>query len=280
MLSTHHNEVVDETSAVDVGDQSTVRLNAKQQAILAWVVEGCPPGVFPDDDYSHRVSARALKNRGLVELSGHGKSWRATPTERGRRWPEATDEDRRERASLARAAPQAAGASGLAQVGSGGLQRALRRMPRKDSARSKPLPLRQVNKQETYMRYKVVVTRVQVAEKWVRATDEEDAARKVQEEFAKPYSYFGNWETKASEVEIIEAEQTTVIHPSKLSESGPMLLSIKDAAAALGIPYSALYELTNRGDIEYTKMGSRKYIQRESLMNFIATNTHRGYYPG
>ncbi|WP_188742693.1 helix-turn-helix domain-containing protein [Agromyces bauzanensis] len=130
------------------------------------------------------------------------------------------------------------------------------------------------------MRYRVVVTRVQIAEKWVRATDEEDAARKVQEEFAKPYSYFGNWDTKASEVEIIEAEQTTVIHPSKLSESGPMLLSLKDAAAALGIPYSALYELTNRGDIEYTKMGSRKYIQRESLMNFIATNTHRGYYPG
>lgn len=93
------------------------------------------------------------------------------------------------------------------------------------------------------MRYKVVVTRVQVAEKWVRATDEEDAARKVQEEFAKPYSYFGNWETKASEVEIVEAEQTTVIHPSKLSEAGPMLLSLKDAAAALGIPYSALYEL-------------------------------------
>ncbi|MFD6699411.1 MULTISPECIES: helix-turn-helix domain-containing protein [unclassified Microbacterium] len=152
-------------------------------------------------------------------------------------------------------------------------------MPRK-KADKKPLPVKKVNKQETYMRYKVVVTRVQVAEKWVRATDEDDAARKVQEEFAKPYSYFGNWETKASEVEIIEAEQTTVIHPSKLSESGPMLLSLKDAAAALGIPYSALYELTNRGDIEYTKMGSRKYIQRASLMNFIATNTHRGYYPG
>lgn len=33
------------------------------------------------------------------------------------------------------------------------------------------------------MRYKVMVTRVQVAERWVRATDEEDAAKKVQEEF-------------------------------------------------------------------------------------------------
>ena len=28
-----------------------------------------------------------------------------------------------------------------------------------------------------------------------------------------------------------------------------MLLSLKDAGKALGIPYSAVYELTNRGDI-------------------------------
>lgn len=58
------------------------------------------------------------------------------------------------------------------------------------------------------------------------------------------------------------------------------VIDAKDAGAALGIPYSALYELTNRGDIEYTKIGSRKYIQRESLMNLIATNTRRGYYGG
>ncbi|HIY65454.1 MAG TPA: helix-turn-helix domain-containing protein [Candidatus Agrococcus pullicola] len=45
----------------------------------------------------------------------------------------------------------------------------------------------------------------------------------------------------------------------------------------MGIPYSAVYELTNRGDIEHTKIGSRKYISRESLMAFIKENTHRGY---
>lgn len=80
----------------------------------------------------------------------------------------------------------------------------------------------------------------------------------------------------ASEVEVVEAEQTTVIRPNLLSESGPMLLSLKDAGKALGIPYSAVYELTNRGDIEHTKIGSRKYISRESLMAFIKENTHRG----
>lgn len=262
----------------DAQDRSRVVLNAGQRAVLKWIVEGCPSGVYPDDDFSHRVSARALETRGLIDISGHGKSWRATPTERGRRWPEASDEDRRERERMTRPTQRVTTQQGAVEVESGALGRAMRRMPR-PARTPKKVPVRQVNRQETYMRYKVVVTRVLVAEKWVRATDEEDAARKVQEEFAKPYSYFGNWETKASEVEIIEAEQTTVIHPSKLSESGPMLLSLKDAAAALGIPYSALYELTNRGDIEYTKMGSRKYIQRESLMNFIATNTHRGYSP-
>lgn len=263
----------------DETERSRIKLTVAQQTLLASIVEGCPPGVYPDDEFSHRVSARALKNRGLIEIVGHGKSWRATPTERGRRWPEATEEDRRERERLERPARTVVVEQGVSKAESGSLARAMRRMPRPGRT-PKKIPVKQANKQETYMRYKVIVTRVQVAEKWVRATDEEDAARKVQEEFTKPYSYFGNWETKASEVEIVEAEQTTVIHPNKLSESGPMLLSLKDAGAALGIPYSALYELTNRGDIEYTKIGSRKYIQRESLMHFIATNTHRGYYGG
>ncbi|WP_336992471.1 helix-turn-helix domain-containing protein [Leucobacter sp. VD1] len=130
------------------------------------------------------------------------------------------------------------------------------------------------------MKYKVVVTRVQVAERWVRATDEEHASQKVQEEFDRPYGYFGAWKTTASEVEVVEAEQTTVIRPNLLSETGPMLLSLKDAGAALGIPYSAVYELTNKGELEHTRIGSRKYVSRESLMDFIKQNTHRGYYAG
>lgn len=260
---------------------STIQLNKKQRAVLAWIVDGCPSGVYPEDEFSHRVTARALKNRGLIELSGHGKSWKATATERGRRWPEATEEDVRERARLERqSSPTVVTVEGAERVVKpGAVGRALQRMPRARREPKKKLPVKKVNKQETYMRYKVTVTRVQVAEKWIRATDEEGAARKVQEEFAKPYAYFGSWKDVASEVEVVEAEQTTVIRPAKLDESGPMMLSIKDAASALGIPYSALYELTNRGDIEWTRIGSRKYIPRESLMNFIRENTHRGYAP-
>lgn len=259
---------------------STIGLNQKQQEVLAWIVEGCPPGVYPDDEYSHRIIARALKNRALVELSGHGKSWRAVPTERGRRWPEATEADEEARRRAERSPMRIATEPGVEKVVKpGAVGRALQRMPRAKRDPKKKLPVKKVNKQETYMRYKVTVTRVQVAEKWIRATDEEDAARKTQEEFSKPYAYFGSWKDVATEVEVVEAEQTTVIQPAKLDESGPMMLSIKDAAAALGIPYSALYELTNRGDIEWTRIGSRKYISRESLMNFIRENTHRGYAP-
>lgn len=127
------------------------------------------------------------------------------------------------------------------------------------------------------MRYRVLVTRVQVAERWVRATDEEDAAKKVQDEFNKSYGYFGSWKTTTSEIEVVEAEQTTDITPNPLSAEGPMLLSLKDAARALGISYSMVYELTTKGEIEWTKVGTRKYVSRDSLHAFIKENTHRGY---
>lgn len=128
------------------------------------------------------------------------------------------------------------------------------------------------------MRYKVVVTRVQVAERFLRATSEEVAAKKVQEEFDKPYGYFGSWKTVTSEVDVIEAEQTSIIGPTNLSSNGPLLLSVKDAAKALGISYSTLYQMMNQGDIEWVNIGSRKFIAREALMDFINANSHKGYY--
>jgi excisionase family DNA binding protein len=128
------------------------------------------------------------------------------------------------------------------------------------------------------VRYKVVVTRVQVAERFVRATSEEDAASKVQARFDRPYGYFGSWKTTSSEADVIEAEQTTVIGPVHLSNEEPYLLSTKDASKALGVSYSTLYQMTTRGDTEWVMIGSRKYISRESLKDFIKTNTQKGYY--
>ena len=73
--------------------RSTIELNEKQIKVLEWVKQGCPDGVFPDDNYSHRVSAKALHSRGLLRVSGHGTNWRAEITERGRVWPDATKEE-------------------------------------------------------------------------------------------------------------------------------------------------------------------------------------------
>ena len=53
------------------------------------------------------------------------------------------------------------------------------------------------------MRFKVMVTRVQVMERWVKAADEEDAAAQIHEELDQPYAYVGHWDTKSSEVEIV-----------------------------------------------------------------------------
>lgn len=158
--------------------RSTIKLNPAQVAVLEWIQSGCPDGVYPTDSYTHRITARALASRGLVRISGHGASWRAEPTERGRVWPEPTEDDEAP-ASPARASTQP-GAAVVDDEHVGATARAMRRVQRTASGKSSKKPrTRQVQKQETYMRYKVVVTRVQVAERWVRATDEEDAAKKV-----------------------------------------------------------------------------------------------------
>lgn len=57
-------------------------LNEAQRAVLEWVRDGCPEGVY--DGYTHRISAAALRSRGLVRISGRGPTWRAEITDQGR----------------------------------------------------------------------------------------------------------------------------------------------------------------------------------------------------
>lgn len=63
--------------------RSRITLNATQVAMLEWIKAGRQAGVYPEDNFAHRITARALANRGLVRISGHGPAWRAEPTERG-----------------------------------------------------------------------------------------------------------------------------------------------------------------------------------------------------
>lgn len=58
-------------------------LNDKQLRVLRWVERGCPNGEYVDDNYGHRITAKALASRGLVRITGHGPSWKATLTDAG-----------------------------------------------------------------------------------------------------------------------------------------------------------------------------------------------------
>ncbi len=73
--------------------RSTIELNDAQIALLNWIKNSCPDGVYPTDTFSHRISAKALQSRGLVQVSGHGKTWKAVPTDRGKAWPACTEAD-------------------------------------------------------------------------------------------------------------------------------------------------------------------------------------------
>lgn len=52
--------------------------------MLRWVDSGCPAGVF--DDAFHRISAAALRRRGLIKTSGRGSHWSAQITDIGREY--------------------------------------------------------------------------------------------------------------------------------------------------------------------------------------------------
>jgi len=57
-------------------------LNTAQLDVLRWVAAGSPAGVMAG--YSHRVSAAALRSRGLLRISGRGPRWHAELTDEGR----------------------------------------------------------------------------------------------------------------------------------------------------------------------------------------------------
>ncbi|WIB25398.1 hypothetical protein [Curtobacterium sp. MCSS17_015] len=58
-------------------------LNDKQLRVLRWVERGCPDGEYVDDNYGHRITAKALASRGLLTITGHGPSWKAVLTAAG-----------------------------------------------------------------------------------------------------------------------------------------------------------------------------------------------------
>lgn len=130
------------------------------------------------------------------------------------------------------------------------------------------------------MRYRVIVSRVQVAERHVRAVSEEEAIKQIQAELDRPYGFLGGWKTTNTDIDIAEVESALQHAPPPLGEDSRALLPIKEAAAHLGISYSTLYALVNTAEIHHVAIGRRKYISRETLKSFIESHTHLGWRSG
>jgi hypothetical protein len=60
---------------------SKSHLLPRQVDVLSWISDGCPEGVMTD--INHRITARALANRGFATIHGHGPTWTATVTTAG-----------------------------------------------------------------------------------------------------------------------------------------------------------------------------------------------------
>lgn len=58
-------------------------VNDRQLEVLRWIADGCPEGKWADDDNVHKISAAALKSRGLATVTGHGRTWTAMVTDAG-----------------------------------------------------------------------------------------------------------------------------------------------------------------------------------------------------
>lgn len=63
--------------------RATSYLSVAQFDLLRWVAAGCKEGVY--EGSAHRVSARALHNRGFLQVSGSGAGWAARITADGTR---------------------------------------------------------------------------------------------------------------------------------------------------------------------------------------------------
>jgi excisionase family DNA binding protein len=63
--------------------------------------------------------------------------------------------------------------------------------------------------------------------------------------------------------------QTSTTNHDKASASEPLAYTVKDAARALGISRTKLYELMATGELSYTKVSSRRLIRRDVLVSLL-----------
>jgi excisionase family DNA binding protein len=125
------------------------------------------------------------------------------------------------------------------------------------------------------MRYRFRLIRTQTTERTIRASDEEAAMRKLRDELARPYGFLGRWEDAALDIALLQVESSIEAHGGSV-EGGPRLLSVRDAAAHLGISRGLMYDLLNRGEIASVRIGQRRLVSREAINQFIEAHSGTG----
>ena len=253
-------------------------LNERQVEVLRWIAAGCPSELMLGESCKH--TARALENRRLAKVSRRGGVSGASLTEDGQYYLEYNayreiPEPEPDPEPAARKPPDTA------------TQRILTRQARRIVAgtpRPSPQPRQQSNRRKQpasstqlepmSMRYKIIVSRVQTAERHVRAPSEAEALAKVQAELEKPYGFIGGWTTVDTDMDIVEVVNPLDGPPQQINQpDGGFLLTSKAAAKYLGISYNTVYEMLNRGEIAHVAVGSRRYISRDQMTAFIDSHT-------
>lgn len=245
-------------------------LSDRQVNVLQWIADGCPDREWPDE--SHKLSARALESRGLARVRRKDKHWHAVLTGDGQHYldygrypepqqPEPVPAPRLVEAGHSPGRDAIAAARRAVRIATSSQERSSLSAARARVARQAAHPslLKDIP-----MRYKIIVSRVQTAERHVRAISEEEAIRKVQEELERPYGFLGGWTTIGTDMDIVSIE--SVLHdqvPAQVSSEGSFLLSVKAASRHLGLGTWVVYGLMNRGEIAHVMIGSRRYISRD-----------------
>ena len=156
-------------------------LSDRHVDVLRWIADGCPDREWPDE--SHKLSARALESRGLARVRRKGKLWHAVLTDDGQhyldhgRYPEPQPPEPvlpQNPAGRGQEAGRAAAMTARLAV-----RQAISGQDRRSLSAARARIARQAAHpsllKDIPMRYKVVVSRVQTAERHVRAISEEEA---------------------------------------------------------------------------------------------------------
>jgi len=118
------------------------------------------------------------------------------------------------------------------------------------------------------MQYKFRITRVEQAERWIRATDEEAAIAKLRAELAQPYGLFGEWRTVDTQLVVIASKQQDDARQTWAAPDAALLLSISEAAEALGVPVTTMRKIVANDEIPSREIGRRRFIYREDLKRY------------